>query len=493
MTYPITPEQHGSYQWLLREVGASLGYGHDRALWDHKQEGMADSFVQRGYMQFCFPPPLTSDAPPHQWSFLTPLKTLDLSSGTATYELPSDFSGLSGDFTYQSGTSTFRIPQVPESKLRQLQATAAQSGSPRYAAIRPKALNGAEQKYEVVFYPTPNASATVEYRHTLIPEQLSATNQWPLGGRQHAEAILESCLAIANEANNDRWVRKLAAAIQFDTQALRPKEEDIWPLENPSVGLSISKAYLKRVIGRQMGYGPSSGAWTATQLNEVMLALETGLRMFYHPSPLPGERWSHVWGFLRPLCTLSTVEDQSTYELPSDFAMIDGPLLYAPGENALFPEIQLVSEHQVRMKLQANEATGRPFLAAIRVCPPDSSGRTRWEMPMFPTPDGAYQISFPYKVNPSMMADEEVLPYGGDPHAQTIVEACLAACEQVKGTPGPHSSLYMERLIASVGMDRHTSAPATLGYNYDPSDGPMDGPSRRDCDLGAVRYNGTLY
>jgi hypothetical protein len=498
-TYPIKAEAHGSYQWLLREVGASLGLGYDRAQWDHEKVGMVESIVQRGYLQFCFPPPVGEEAPPHQWSFLTPLKTLDLASGTSTYELPSDFTGLSGDFTYQSGTSTFRIPLVPESKLRQLFATASQSGSPRYAAIRPKVANDAEQRYEVVFYPTPNESATVEYRHTIVPEPLTETNQWPLGGRQMAEAILESCLSIAQETagaqtSSERWMRKLSAAIQFDTQTLRPKEEDLWPLENPSVGLSVSKAYLKRLIGRQMGHGPNPGAWTATQLNEVMLALETGLRMFYHPTPLPGERVSHGWSFLRPIYTLSTAEGESTYQLPSDFAMVDGPLLYAPGENALYPEIPLVSEHQVRMKLQANASTGRPYLAATRVGPLESSGATRWEMVLFPTADDTYRISFPYKVNPSMMADEEVLPYGGDPHAQTIVEACLAACEQVKGEQGAHSGLFQERLIASVMMDRQASAPATLGYNTDPSDGPMDWSSAtRLTDLGGVTYNGVLW
>jgi hypothetical protein len=64
----------------------------------------------------------------------------------------------------------------------------------------------------------------------------------------------------------------------------------------------------------------------------------------------------------------------------------------------------------------------------------------------------------------------------------------------VKGEQGAHSGLFQERLIASVMMDRQASAPATLGYNTDPSDGPMDWSSAtRLTDLGGVTYNGVLW
>ena len=93
-----------------------------------------------------------------------------------------------------------RISIVDEASLRQLEQTAPKSDLPNYAAVRPMRTEGTgSQRWEVLFYPTPNDDRTLHYRYAVAPPPISAEHQWPYGGKQHAETILQSCLAVAEE------------------------------------------------------------------------------------------------------------------------------------------------------------------------------------------------------------------------------------------------------------------------------------------------------
>ena len=108
MSYPVREVEYGTYAWLQQEVGIALKFPPNPAEWDHAQNQQAASIINSGYMQMLYPPPLAAPregapAPkPHQWSFLTPLGKLELSSGEATYRLPDDFSGVVGEITVAS-------------------------------------------------------------------------------------------------------------------------------------------------------------------------------------------------------------------------------------------------------------------------------------------------------------------------------------------------------------------------------------------------------
>jgi hypothetical protein len=75
-----------------------------------------------------------------------------------------------------------------------------------------------------VFWPTPDAAYTLTYRYKAYAGKLDAVNYpYPLGGMQHREVIIESCLAVAESRGNDEagfhqemFHRRLAAAVQQD-------------------------------------------------------------------------------------------------------------------------------------------------------------------------------------------------------------------------------------------------------------------------------------
>jgi hypothetical protein len=257
--------------------------------------------------------------------------------------------------------------------------------------------------------------------------------------------------------------------------------------------MGVTKAYLKRLIGRELGFGPHPSLWTARQSQEVDLVLDRGLRKFYSPPVLPGERFAWDWSFLKPVHTLHTVATVDTYDLPEDLASVEGPLTHAPTAAALYPTIPLVGESQIRYRQQQSTATGRPCYAATRAKNPTPAGGARWELLLWPTPDGDYPLTFLYHVNPSGMPDDACLPHGGPAHAETVIESCLCAAEDHRGVKnGTHGQLFLQNAIRSVARDRKDTAPASLGPNRDGSDLVYD----RNYHLlneTVHRYNGILY
>ncbi len=493
MPFPVTADQHGSLAWLRQQVGGYLGMGYDANAWGYEKTSKINSYIQSGVMQVYYPPPIQlpedkTPGEPHRWSFLTPVGTLNLISNVSTYDLPASFSGVVGEISLTlAGTTALLIPIVPEPQLRQLQTLSAPNATPSYAAVRPKPSDGtAEQVYEIVFYPTPSANAQASFKYSVTPPMLSDDNPYPLGGRQFAELMLQSSLAVAEERTakgqgvaQSKFMTLLQAAIAWDQQSLQTTDANIWTLEDETLDVNITRAYLKKQVGLLRGYGPNVGTWTKSQSQEMNLIIKKGMLKFFHPQLLPGELRRHEWSFLRPRATLLTVADQSSLELPANFANLAAPLTFAPSETVIQDSLPVIDEYRMRSLLQRADATGRPEMVAI--CPrgPEVPGN-RYEILFYPVPDAEYEISYRYQINPTAGTDETELIYGGQAHAQTLVEACLAASEEYDGTLGVHSKMYIECLRSSVTHDRQVNATGDLGYNGDPSHEAFDTITRDD-------------
>lgn len=500
MPFPVSADQHGSLAWLRQQVGGYLGMGYDPNAWGFEKSSKIDSYIQSGVMQVYYPPPIQvpGDNTPgqqHRWSFLTPVGALNLVAGTSTYDLPQSFSGVIGEITLTlAGSTANTIPIVPEPQLRQLQTLATPSATPSYAAVRPKSSDGtAEQVYEIVFYPTPSANAQASFRYSVTPPMLTDANPYPLGGRQFAELMLQSSLAVAEErmakgqgVAQSKFMTLLQAAISWDSQSLQTTDANVWTLDDETLDLNITRAYLKKQVGLLRGYGPNVGTWTKSQSQEMNLLIKKGMMKFFHPQILPGENHRHEWSFMRPRAQLVTVADESTVDLPANFANIASPLTYAPNDSVVYDALQVVDEFRMTSLLQRSSAAGRPEMVAIRPKGPGTLGNL-YEILFYPIPDDAYTISYRYQVNPTAGTDETELVYGGQQHAQTLVEACLAASEEYDGTLGVHSKLFLDCLRSSVAQDRQLNAAGILGYNGDPGHEAMDSLTRED-----IRMNGGI-
>lgn len=502
-----------TYPQILREVGRLVGQREPNK-WPPEMRGDVADIIRSGLRRFYWSPVLPNadgkGATVHTWSFLTATSTISLAANDSMYALPDDFGEmLDGVFTHAAGSGASKPPIgiIKEEQLRQLQAAANVTGTPKYAAIRQVA--GTPMRYEALFYPTPDAAVTLTFDYSIAPPDLSETHPHPYGGPQHAETILEAILAEAEKKLLDErdglheklFLECLARSITADRNLNNASDESPWPLDEgvPADGLNVTKAYLKRVIGRKLGYGTHPGTWSHAQASDVNGVLEAGLRKFYNPMVLPGERTPHEWSFLRPVHYLTTAGDVSRYDLPDDFSIIDGPIIHAPTAATIYAPIPIVGESQVRMRQEAQLGSARPQIAAVRPKPIDASGITRWELIMHPTPDGTYSLSFRYQSNPTAMPEDACLPYGGQPHAQTVVEACLCAAEEQMASLGTlttkqlvHGQKFLECLTRSIGHDRKASSPTTLGRNTDASDMPVEGNWHETQSL-IHTYNGTRW
>jgi len=141
------------------------------------------------------------------------------------YSLDSDVESIEGPMHYRS--SSAGLGEVEIMSQRDLQRyrhtfSSTSSGTPRVASHSPLGgTSGTTRRIE--FFPRANAVYEIHYRARLAGTTL-VTTQTPLGGREHAEAILAACLAIAAPTQyRDLYAQRLGASIELDQQAQAPE------------------------------------------------------------------------------------------------------------------------------------------------------------------------------------------------------------------------------------------------------------------------------
>lgn len=184
------------FEDLQNAVGRMLGLPTSTTDWHGDEISDVNAVVQEGYRRFLAA---------HNWSFLRPWTTLSLVDDEWEYDLPDDFGSLVGAFHYDENVRRGAIIHTSVARIMELRSCRDRSLDPTHAAIRAKAGTpgaGEGQRFEAVFYPTPNAARTLHYQYNLVPDAL-ASGEYPLGGAQHAQTIRAGCLAVAEEFFED--------------------------------------------------------------------------------------------------------------------------------------------------------------------------------------------------------------------------------------------------------------------------------------------------
>ncbi len=216
-------------------LGAGRGSEYGDSAWTSRQSAEITDCVESGIRQFYFPPPIEGASSSYEWSFLKPTSTLSLASGASTINLPDDFGGLDGEVTLTSPSSSYLcpIPHVGEGVVRQKFAELPDAtGSPQVVAIVPikGTSKGEGQRWQLYFWPAADQAYTLKMTYFILPDALSGQRPYCYGGMQHAETILESCLAIAEQRRDDavsvhsaKFKERLAASISMDRR-MKPQK-----------------------------------------------------------------------------------------------------------------------------------------------------------------------------------------------------------------------------------------------------------------------------
>lgn len=238
--------------------------------------------------------------------------------------------------------------------------------------------------------------------------------------------------------------------------------------------LSIELTDLEAEVGQFLGWGRGLNfgetAWSTNKQKSIDDLVKSGLRSFYFPAPLPGDSSSYDWSFMRPTRQVLLEAAATFATLPDDFAGMEGMVrLVSSGRAAI--ECKQTNEQKIRQFVFANpNQIGPPEWCAVEsVRPSGMTKGTRSRLLVFPTADQAYTLEFQYYFSPDSLSVSFPYPHGGPTHAETIKAACLAKAELYQDNePGPMAQNFIDRMKASVSLDRRNKGQA-FGYNGDPS------------------------
>lgn len=174
--------------------------------------------VARGLRQFLYPiDARTGNA--HYWSFLEQFWTLNIITNQWKYALPLDYSDLLSEMVFDTGEWLPRMQKRSAMQIKEMRSVSDSSGWPQYYAIVPSKYDlTVGSSYELWLYPKPSRAYTLPTFYMMDPLRPSADADLMVGGISATEAILESCLAVAehwsDEMVTSHHTQKAAELIQ---------------------------------------------------------------------------------------------------------------------------------------------------------------------------------------------------------------------------------------------------------------------------------------
>lgn len=216
-----------SYTNLKEAVALYLGFGIDASKWSTDQTSKINLCIKSGLLQFYFPPAISNNQS-HDWSFLHPTTSITTESDTGEYDLPDSFGSLDGAVLFVDESVTYpplimkNSNMLREHRLHYNGTT----GRPTHFAIIPKSTSSGVitpttsttgQRFQIMLSPIPDAEYELEFTYNYLPNMLTSSAAFPLGGAAHAETILQSCLAAAEKKFMEGSVQQQAFMIALQT------------------------------------------------------------------------------------------------------------------------------------------------------------------------------------------------------------------------------------------------------------------------------------
>ena len=202
-------------------VADYLGLSRNSGNWSSSEQDRIDQYVNAGLKRFL---------QAHNWSFFRERATITTAASDYDYALADNCANVEGPLLITGSSAYPPIDLGSEDLIIQLQTANSGTGFPQIAALRPLAFDqtATGTRWEIIFWPTPDAVYTISYNKVLKFEELSSTNLYAPGGPYHDETMLAAMKAEAEADQNDgeefwekRYQRKLAESKDFDQRTMR--------------------------------------------------------------------------------------------------------------------------------------------------------------------------------------------------------------------------------------------------------------------------------
>ena len=243
------------------------------------------------------------------------------------------------------------------------------------------------------------------------------------------------------------------ACVEFVYEGETIRDVVTFAATTASTGLAATVSFSdlqKRISRFAFGTRETSGL-DSDKIADINACIEDGLQSVYA---------AYRWSFLRPLVTIDTVADTYTYDLPTGFDAIDGPLTFVSATSCYYRSVPIVHETEIRKRRQFREYTGRPVMAAIVTDTYDATVGSTRKIAFYPTPDDEYTLTSTMRLRHTIIDADNPYPIGGEVLAGVIIESCLAAAERFfEDTEAVHGAKYKELLMLAIESDKDATCP----------------------------------
>lgn len=221
---------------LRREVAIRQGWPRTISAWSATHEADFGYISQKALRWFYFPA-IGLDIPNFEWSFLYKRGDIKMSSNVYIYDMPDDFSGVVVDesFTWPTLTQQVRPTQIEWHEMWRIRNQEGNAkGWPRYWCIRTKqGTTNTGTTCEIALFPTPSTdtnAVNLHFIYPMVPDALTNTHPYPLGGTAVGDVIIAAHLAAAEEVLDGdpdgpfkkNFISLLTTAARLDVQFKEP-------------------------------------------------------------------------------------------------------------------------------------------------------------------------------------------------------------------------------------------------------------------------------
>lgn len=188
---------------IYTAVSDFLGYSTS----DATELATVKSIVYRAYRQFLMPlNPKTGGI--HTWSFLKKTATITTSDNNWKYALPDDFREIVGKIYFSSSDGYSPLFKINRQDILQRKVTNNSTTIPEvFAVVNSDYDMTTGSSYELWLDPVPSGTWTLHYTYVFYPPKPESTTDKVIGGPLAQEALLELCLAIAEQSEDDLQTR----------------------------------------------------------------------------------------------------------------------------------------------------------------------------------------------------------------------------------------------------------------------------------------------
>jgi hypothetical protein len=205
----------------------------------------------------------------------------------------------------------------------------------------------------------------------------------------------------------------------------------------------------------------------AHDLDKIERLVNQGVSHFINDAPQEGWRWQ------RPILSITINSDgtgpdnidgdPARYLLPDSFTGTpDGPIRYAADSNHA-THIEWCHEARIRDMRETVTNSSYPTRAAVRAYKQSQNDLIRWELIVWPDPQSAEVLEFPYTI----LFNKITNLTSRHPAGQQFDQVVLAACKMMAELDQPDlgnifTSLYAQRLMKAYEVNKRM-APRKLG------------------------------